>query len=605
MYSVSNDYITKMLEEVQTHKLSGTIDSISFTGDDVIGVSYNNKCSNKNVNIGGVNIGTLKLTFLRDILNRGDYLGKTITISDSLLLGYDADEEPIWESVPIGVFYVSEATWSAKGMIDIVAYDCMSKLDDTLNIDTSSGTIYSFCKYIETQTNTTFGMTEEECQALPNGTELLSPYEDNDLNTYRDLLSALAQMCGGFATATRDGSWIIKNFGSASVLTVNKNRRMSGSKYSDFTTLYDAISYTDVKTGMNYVVGPNNGLVMKLGSNPFLQYGSVDAIDRRLNAIITAILPMTYNPYVVSVLPALACLDLGDVVSFTDDYSENTSYGAIMGVTWTYNKSFSVTSYGDNPNLRSAQSQVDKNISGLIRQTSQNEVTYYNFANVQEINIEPDVETSIAKIRFASAQPTTVKILHEFIMDMIADLSDENSYELRYYLDDELISYKPYESIDGLYGATSGDTEFSICRDFFYILKDVQPNISHTWEVKILTHGIDSTIIDVNHAHITVEGQRLYGEGYFDGFVEAEDELTLIPLGYLSLISISESTDFIFKNVVLAQGTDIFGLIDLGTMQELPIEDYMQMFMESLKFIRITEDGYNRFTEDGKRRITE
>ena len=117
MYQVSEAYTTKMFDQVQTHKLTGLIDSVAFYGEDVIGVSYTNRCSDKNVNLGSVNIGTLKLTFLKDLLDRGDYYGKVITLSDSLLIGYDEDEQEIWESIPIGTFYVAEATWRAEGMI--------------------------------------------------------------------------------------------------------------------------------------------------------------------------------------------------------------------------------------------------------------------------------------------------------------------------------------------------------------------------------------------------------------------------------------------------------------------------------------------------------
>ena len=92
MYSVSNAYKTKMYDQVQTHKLSGTVDSIAFTDSDVVGVSYTNRCAEKKVNLGSVNIGTLKLTFLTDILNRGEYYGKTITLSDYLLTGYDGND---------------------------------------------------------------------------------------------------------------------------------------------------------------------------------------------------------------------------------------------------------------------------------------------------------------------------------------------------------------------------------------------------------------------------------------------------------------------------------------------------------------------------------
>ena len=153
MYNVSADYITKMFDQVQTHKLTGTIDtSISFTGEDVIGVNYTNKCTDKKVSIGGVNIGVLKLTFLKDLLNRGDYYGKKITLYDSLLLGYDEFDVEIWESVPLGVFYVGEATWTAEGMIDVTAYDCLSKMDIPLAMSQTSGYLYDFCKLVELRT---------------------------------------------------------------------------------------------------------------------------------------------------------------------------------------------------------------------------------------------------------------------------------------------------------------------------------------------------------------------------------------------------------------------------------------------------------------------
>ena len=107
MYSISEAYRTKMFDNVQTHSLRGTINqNFIFTDDDVIGVSYTNQCSDKKVALGSVNIGVLKMTFLKDILNRGDYYDKKIVISDRLLTGYDGNDDPVWESVPIGEFYV-------------------------------------------------------------------------------------------------------------------------------------------------------------------------------------------------------------------------------------------------------------------------------------------------------------------------------------------------------------------------------------------------------------------------------------------------------------------------------------------------------------------
>ena len=605
MYTVSDEYKTKMLDQIQTHALSGTIGSTSFSGNDVIGVSYTNKCTEKNVNVGGVNIGTLKLTFLRDILNRGDYYGQTITISDSLLTGYDENEDPIWEAVPLGVFYVAEATWRAEGMIDITAYDVLSLLDKNLNIDQSSGSVYAWCKYIEQETGAVFGMTEAQCELLPNGTELISPYEEGNLETFRDLLSALAQMVGGFACAERDGTWKLKAFGNTSVISIPKNRRYQGAKYSDFTTYYDTVSYVEAETNTVRYIGDGEGLVMKLGSNPFLQYGSYGAIQRRVFAIVDSIKNMTYTPFDVGLMPAFVALDLGDVVSLVDDYTEDTSSGAVMDVTWTYNKSFKIKSYGDNPNLRSAQSKTDKNISGLMQNTARNEVIYYNFSNIEQISFGPEEETTIASLAFTSAQETTVKILHEFVMDILSDLAVGGSYELHYYLDDELVSYKPIESLGAITAFQSGtDTPATITRDFFYILKNVEPNVRHTWEVKILAHDITSMEIDVNHAHVTLEGQRLYGEDYWGGYIEAKDTLTLIPYGYLSLISITESVSADLYTSIGETASDNYTLIDLSNLTLIGMTDSVQVIKQG-GFYFATEDGKDIVTENDKNIITE
>ena len=605
MYTVSDEYKIKMLDQIQTHALSGTIGSIPFSGEDVIGVSYTNKCTEKKVSVGGVNIGTLKLTFLKDILNRGDYYGQTITISDSLLTGYDENEDPIWETVPVGVFYVAEAVWTAAGMINVTAYDCLSKLDDPLSLDQTTGSVYSFCSYIALQTGTTFGMTEQECQALPNGGELISPYEESNMETWRDLLSALAAFIGGFVYADRDGSWKLKIFDTDPVITIPKRRRMKGSKFSDFESAFDTISFVDIQSETLKVYGDGLKLTMSLEMNPFLQYGTVGAVSRRAENILGAVKNIKYTPYDVSGLPAFIALDLGDVVAFSDDYAGDTSYGAVMNFVWTYNKSMKIQCFGENPNLRKAQSKNDKDISGLINNSTKNEISYFNFANIGELTILPEEEVSIAELRFTSSQQTTVKIMHEFIFDMLADLAEAGSYELHYYLDDELLPYKPYERIGGLQGATTGETELSICKDFFYILRDIEPNIRHKWEVKILTHGISETTIGVDHAHITVEGQRLYGEDFFDGFIEAEDNITLIPFGYLALRDI---TDTVNVNVGISneaiQVTDQITMYSFSSMQIKPMTETVQIFMEGGFYI-VTEDGKYLTTEDDVRMITE
>lgn len=622
MYSVSESYRAKMLDKVQTHRLTGTIDGVNFTEADVIGVSYKNQCTQKNVLIGSVNIGVLKFTLLRDLLNRGDYHQKKVVINDGLLLGYDENDEPIWEDIPIGEFYISEALWTAAG-IDITAYDVLSKLDKPVQISQTSSKLYGFCQYIATETGTTFGMTELECDALPNGTEIIGIYEEANFETFRDLLSALAQMAGGFAYADRNGTWKIRAFDDDPILTIPKNRRKTGSSFSDFETLYDTIKFTDAQEKIVRVVGDGNGLEMNLGTQPFLQLGVYEAKMRRAQNIVNSIKRMKYTPFSSSMLPAFAALDLGDVISMPDDFSEDTSTGAVMAATWTYNNSFTVNCFGDNPSLRNSQSKADKNIAGLINNTTQNEVTYYTFANLDPINIEPDTETTIASMAFTSAQTTTVKIMHEFIFDMLRNLGVNGSYEIRYYLDNELVSYKPYESLSAIMAKTEvpivpqpqeepyteekeaviEPVDYSITKDFFYILRNVAPNQRHTWQVKILTHGIEETVIDTNHAHVVLEGQRLYGEGHFDGNVEVAEDFYIIPIGGMGLISMSDEAPVIdVRNVLFASASDNVRLYQLSglNVNNLTEEVSILFVWEAL----ITEDGDDFITEDGEDEIT-
>ena len=627
MFNVSEAYRAKMLDQIQTHRLVGLLDdTYSFTEADVIGVSYKNQCSQKNVALGSVNIGVLKLTLLVDLLDRGDYYGKKIVLYDGLKIEEESGED-VFEDVPVGVFYIAEAIRTAAGIV-ITAYDVLSKTDKNLTIDQTSGTLYYFCKYIESETGASFGMTQEECEALPNGTEVLSPYEDNDMTTFRDLMSAIAQMVGGFAYADRLGTWKLRSFDNVSVIRIPKARRMSGTEISDFDSYYDFVSYVDAQTKIVKVIGEGDGLVMKLGNQPFLQYGTPDAITRRVENIVAVVKQMVYTPFKASMLPAFIALDLGDVIELEDDYSGETSSGAVMLAQWTYNKSYKVQCYGDNPNLRDAQSRTDKDISGIISQTVQNEVTYYNFANLEPIQFGSDQEVTIAQLYFTAAQQTTVKIMHEFIMEMLRDLSLQGSYEIRYYLDEERVNYSPYESLSPLIITTDVPTpeeesgggtepvradinpiESTITRDFFYVLRDIQPGIRHSWEVKIITHGIEETTIDVNHAHITLEGQRLYGDEYFDGYIEAKEPITVIPVGNLAPVEITDEAVFVFNQAIANIVNDNLELVDVADLGLITIAEGSgvlspHVYMDGGFFIAAEDDSV-LCAEDETRLITE
>lgn len=592
MYSVSNQYRSKMLDQVQTHALSGTIHhDFNFTGDDVIGVSYTNQCSDKKVSLGSVNIGVLKLTFLKDILNRGNYYGKEITLTDSLLLGYDENDDPIYEDVPIGVFYVGDAVHTGPDMVDVTAYDCLSKMDKTLELGQTSGYIYDFCQAIATDTGTTFGMTQEEVIALPNSTVIIGPYPDNDMTTYRDLLSKIATMIGGFAYADRDGTWKLKSFSNTSILNIPKNRRFSGAKFSDFQTRFDAVSYLDVKTtGETKFMGDSNGFVMELGNNPFLQYGTEGFLLDRVSEIFEVVKIMRYTPYEVSLLPAFIALDLGDVISFVGDYTSDTTTGAVMKVTWTYNKSFKVQCFGSNPNLRTAQSSTDHAIKGAYSANKEGRLVTYLSTNIQSFNVSSTKERILSTL-FSTSSTQAMLTLTEIQFD----LASPGTVEVFYVLDEQEILYVPKETY-----SESGIHTLSL----MYPLQVDEINVRHRFDVKIKTSS--SLTIAPESARLYVQGTGYNNANDFDGYIEARDDFTVVDYGYMQPIPMTDS--LVIQPDIHNDDhsvSDSFSEASFSALSLVGMSDNVSLYMET-GFDRITEDGSDRVTEeDDYNRITE
>ena len=251
--------------------------------------------------------------------------------------------------------------------------------------------------------------------------------------------------------------------------------------------------------------------------------------------------------------------------------------------------------------------ESDNKITGLGQAIVDNDVTFYDYANEDAITFGSEVETTVASLAFIAQKATTVKILHEFIMDMTADLAKDGSYEIKYYLDDELVDYSPEERIGAIAQLTEGDlTDVSITRDFYYVVKDVTPNVRHVWKVNVLAHNIANVTIDENHAHVTLEGQRLFSESYFDGYIDAVDYLTIVPLGSLALVSITDTASAsvtVEGTLVKHTASDNLTLYDLGGLSLLPIAegtglDAPTITMENI-FPWATEDGDLWALEDG------
>ena len=360
MYSVSNDYKSAMLQNARVHRLTGTVGGVDFAGKDIIRRSFvvkNQLCEATAISLGGVYIGELDLTFSNAFaasMNiRGSWLGTQITAAIGVEIAADT-----YEDIPLGVYTVQDASWVDEGL-KVVAYDNMAKFDRPLAITQASGELYNFLTLFCQECGVTLGMTEAQCEALPNGDEILGIYSEAELDTYRDAISQLAAACCSFATMDRSGRLVLKQLpDSSDIVDTIPAKMRSSTAFSDFTSYYDTITVVNMSDDTLSAYHNSNaaGLTMNLGSNPFLQYGTDPVKNRIRQNIVDGLEGFAATPFSVNILTNPA-YDLGDQIQFSGGYGMN-SVGCIMS--FNYQVDFSeIDGFGENPALSDLRSRYD------------------------------------------------------------------------------------------------------------------------------------------------------------------------------------------------------------------------------------------------------
>lgn len=381
MYSVSQSYLDALDAPIQTYRLTGTVGAVPFTEDNIISLTIDNQVGEgSEVKLGSVYVGELNAVFSGLTIARGSWVGKVITLSEGLLTDADLDT---YEDVPLGVFTIAEAKHTLEG-VEVVAYDAMASFDKTCSIDQTNGEAFSFLSLACTECGVTLGNTQAQIEALPNGTETLELYADNDIDTWRDFVSWIAQTLASVATIGRDGKLYLRQYSTTSAASIDEQHRFTGCAFSDFETNYTgtyAVVIAD--NAARYIsVTPDTGLTYNLGANPFLQ--GVDGDDLQ-QAIINSFSNVSLTPFSAQMLGG-AIYDLCDCLTFTGGVANGAVVG-VMGFSYTYNGGYKVEGYGSNPNLADAQSKTDKDIAGLISQTESNKVRIFTFTNADAITI--------------------------------------------------------------------------------------------------------------------------------------------------------------------------------------------------------------------------
>ena len=317
MYPVSEAFLQAVQGNTRKYYWTGKITTVagveySFTQEEIVkGSGYITAqcCGNSEIELGAVYAAELGISLFLDI-DRYTLEDAKVELVYHLRLA-----DGSYEAVPMGIFEVSEANRTAH-VLELKAYDCMLRFDRDFNGFETIGTAYGMMALCGTACGVELAQSQEEIEALPNGSELLSIYPENDIETYRDVLYFTAQVLGGFFCINREGRLEFRQYGNTPVMEIMQKHRFSSS-FSDFVTRYTAVSSTNLRTQTSeyYALETDNGLTMNLGTNPLLQFGLEETREELCRNILTALSAVNYVPFDSDTIGNPA-LDLGDVLTF-------------------------------------------------------------------------------------------------------------------------------------------------------------------------------------------------------------------------------------------------------------------------------------------------
>lgn len=602
MYQV----IADAKDNIQKYELSGTIDGVPFSGDNVLRGSFkiSDQCSDSsNFDIGYVHIGTLSATFMNVNIQRNDWKG--IEIRPFVTIGET--------TVPLGVWYVDSADHEGN-LHDVKCYNSMAKLDKPSAFSVgSNGTPYDILFLLCQDCRVEFGMGKAEVEALPNGNIPLIMHTQSDIETWRDVLYWVAKTLCSFATIDRQGRLVLKTFHSTIDDEIPADVRFMKSSYGDEVMTYTGI-YVNVEEeeqAKYYAADPDDGYSLSIGSNPFLQGNEASRLVYVQN-ILAGLSNIQYNFCKVS-LPFGIHYDLGDVLSFPGGSGSATNKFCIMQYSWTFGGAYEMRGIPVN---KKGKSKSDKDIQGLLNKVSKDEVSSYEVKNTTPIEIGPGETQKIASVRMVSGRDTKAEIQIEIDLKT-ASITPAEEYEL-----DEFGKLKLSDIWQGISdAATKGLVTYLINSEeaaihpketwidgdhvlhLQYIL-GLSQGIATNFDVYMKSTGGTITI-PRGGAWLFAQGVGLLGDGKWDGLLNLEDETTGWIIADVTFVGAGDAVAISLDSPITTEKTDAADAWTISDPTYSGAGDRVEIEMHTAKFYLITEAEEQLITEDGNAFVTE
>lgn len=575
MYPVSEAFLQAVQGNTRKIYWTGKITTVAgveyfFTQEDIVkGSGYITAqcCGNSEIELGAVYAAEMGISLLLDI-DRYTLEDAKVELTYHLRLA-----DGSYEAVPMGIFEVSEANRTTH-VLELKAYDYMLRFDRDFNGFETIGTAYGMMALCSTACGVELAQSQEEIEALPNGSELLSIYPENDIETYRDVLYFTAQVLGGFFCINREGRLEFRQYGNTPVMEIMQKHRFSSS-FSDFVTRYTAVSSTNLRTqtAEYYALEEDDGLTMNLGINPLLQFGLEETREELCRNILTALSVVNYVPFDSDTIGNPA-LDLGDVLTFSGGQADSQQITCVTSFTVKIGGRQSLKCVGKNPRLSQAKSKNDKNISGLLNQIEAGKIGIHTFTNASAYTLG-ETNVRIISIEFASKEENHAQFFGQVVVDAAADtversanasgtivvpfpataadsgtdtdadsteggtaadsteISVDVSLPVVWTEDGKVICYVTFELNDAeilLHRPVETWHSGKHILSLYYPIENVVPNITNTFNVYLRMEKGSGTV-GIGDCIASISGQAMAAAAAWDGKITIEESVGLFAIG--------------------------------------------------------------------------
>lgn len=405
MIDVSNDYIQMMRgrrlrNRIRIQIINGE-DSYDLENKDIVrgSLSINWRSSNNR----DFNLGTCyasEMSFSSFVSVIPEIEGQSVTI---ILTGFYKVGEGEQE-IPLGVFRCS----SPKVASMVTQYDC---IDDMTAFDQKiesrfTGTPFNVLSFICERCGVEIGVTAYQVSQMLNSEQTLTIDPERVL-TYRDALSYVSIVLGGYCIIDRSGRLSVRQFHTTPDMELPRHRRTSAT-FAGYKTIVNGVRCRFLADQNYYpyeiIDDTIEGIVVDLGDIPIIS--DTDRVKTQiLTNIYNLLRGVEYYPCEIGMVSDPS-IEAGDMITTKDRYGYDRNI-LLTSVTFAWRSESTILSEGGNPKDKAVSTAEKKNKVEQDAIAKASQIVTATYVNGNPITVDDGSLQEIVSLRFATNKDLT------------------------------------------------------------------------------------------------------------------------------------------------------------------------------------------------------